>query len=162
MEAVRQFVVAVPFDWFIVAGFAFIIAIDALRSGIGRAAAITLALPIAIALYGFLPMTAVLSGMSIFSSSNMAARVTLGIIFGATYIMIRRMGIDFFDSGIGEPIQAIIASASATAIVLVFWLSTPALNDLWTVGPQLQALFSEPYRLFWLAGAYAALVFARG
>lgn len=152
---------AVPLDWFIIGGILILVAFDSLRSGIGRAAAFAVALPLALTLAGFAAKAVPLASVSILSSKSGAAGL-FAILIILAYFLVRRMGLEFLDGGMGQPIQAILAGAALAVICAIVWLEADALNAYWQFGPQVQSLFSEGFRLWWLLGAYAALAFARG
>lgn len=160
METIRSIVTGVPVDWFILGAFMALLTIDSLRNGIARTAALSLAAPIAWTLFSLLAGTAFIGSFAT-SESTIAAAGLFGVLFVGCFIILRRMGMDFIEAGLGQPIQAITASVAAIAILALFWILSPA-NDLWTFGPVIQSAFSESYRLFWLVGAYGLLVFSRG
>lgn len=160
METIRSIVTGVPIDWFILGAFVALLTIDSLRNGIARTAALSLAAPIAWALFSLLASTAFIGSLAA-SESAIAAVCLFGVIFVGCFIVLRRMGVDFIEAGLGQPIQAIAASVSAVTVLALFWILSPA-SDLWTFGPVIQGAFSESYRLFWLVGAYGLLVFSRG
>jgi len=161
MGTITGIVTAVPLDWFILGGLLILLSLDSLRSGIGRAAALAVALPIGYLLYSLVGSAAFVSTMGILASP-LSQAITFGVLVILSYFMARRMGLDFIDGGMGEPIQALIASAAAVVILAVIWLQIPALDSVWTFGAQLKAIFAESFRLWWLLGAYVALAFARG
>lgn len=158
MDAVRGLFDAVPLDYFFLGGFALLIALDALRGGTGRASAIAAALPAAALAFSYAIDTPVLGGA--LSSPTIEAGFFL-VLSIAMYFALRRMGLEFVSGGMGQPIQAALAGVAVTAVVAVVWMHVPALQTVWEFGPQLQTVFAEQFRLFWLAGAYAALAFAR-
>ena len=162
LDAITRLFTGIPFDWLILGGLAVLLALDSLRSGIGRACAIALALPIAAFLFSFVEKTAVLSGIGTLSASPAAESATFGVVFIACYFIVRRMALEYVESGTGEPIQALLAGVAATIVVVIVWLQIPALSELWQLNDSIQAFFSESYRLLWLLGAYSALAFARG
>ncbi|MBI4090795.1 MAG: hypothetical protein HY422_02120, partial [Candidatus Komeilibacteria bacterium] len=61
----------------------------------------------------------------------------------------------------GLTIQAAIAGVAAAGVVVTMWVATPPLQSLWQFGPQVQEIFGETYRFFWLISAFAALAFVR-
>lgn len=161
MGNITGFVSAVPLDYFIVGGIILIIAIDSLRSGIGRAVALSIALTLSIVFHELLSTSAFLGGLPLLSSDAAAAGAIAALVVIA-YILVRRMGLEYIDGGMGQPVQAAIASLAVTIVLIVTWLGIPALTDIWQFNTQIQMLFAESYRLFWLLGAFAALAFARG
>jgi hypothetical protein len=161
METITGFFSSVPLDYFIIGGIILIVAVDSLRSGIGRAAAVSVALTLAFVFHQFLASAAFLGTLPMLSSGIAAAGAVGGLVVLA-YFLVRRMGLEYIDGGMGQPIQAAIASLAVTIILIVTWLGIPALTDVWQFNSQIQSLFAESYRLFWLLGAFAALAFARG
>ncbi|MEK7509302.1 MAG: hypothetical protein AAB605_01160 [Patescibacteria group bacterium] len=161
-SAVTGIITGIPFDWLALGGLAVLFALDSLRSGIGRACALALALPIAAFLFSFVEKTVILSGIEVLFSSPTAQAATFGAVSVASYLIVRRMALEYVESGTGEPIQALLAGVAATIVIIVVWLQVPALDALWHLNDSIAALFSESYRLLWLLGAYAALAFARG
>lgn len=158
MDAVRGLFDSVPLDFFFLGGLALIIALDTLRSGTGRASAIAAALPAAALLFS-LSSNAPVLGTAL--SSGMAEAALFLALAVLMYFALRRMGLEFL-GGMGQPVQAALAGVATTAVVAVVWMHVPSLEAFWEFGPQLQAVFAEEFRLFWLLGAFAALAFARG
>lgn len=161
MGNITDYISSVPLDYFVVGGIILIVAIDSLRNGIGRAAAIAVALVLTVVFHDLLAATAFLGSQSFLSTGMTAAGAVLALVI-VSYFLVRRMGLEFIDGGMGQPIQAALASLAVTIVLIVTWLGIPALTDVWQFNAQIQALFSESYRLFWLLGAFAALAFARG
>lgn len=152
----------IPYDWMALGGLAVLIALDSLRSGIGRACAISLALPLAMILYSLVGKTAFIGSVAVLNSSPIAQLATFGIFAVGTYLLVRRMSLEYIDSGAGEPVQALLAGAAATAVIAVVWLQLPMGREIWPISNTIEALFAEQFRLFWLAGSYLMLAFARG
>lgn len=148
-----------PIDWILIGACAAFIALDAVRSGSARAAALALALPATLLFLDALPH-ATLPEMVLKQLSTHAGQlIVFAVLFALLYIAIHRMIFGF--SGGGEVIQALITGLAATIVLVVVWLQVPALDSLWHFGPQVQAVFAESYRFWWLIVAYAALAFAR-
>lgn len=162
MDAATSIFTSVPIDWFIVGGVVAIFAIDSLRSGIGRAVALALAAPLGLLLFSLVDSTLVLKDVEALQDSSMAQAVLILVLIALCFVMLRRMGIEYFDSGVRAPLQSILAAASTTAILLVVWMHAPAFSDWYTFGDQMQAVFSESYRLWWILGSFATLTFVRG
>ena len=76
------------------------------------------------------------------------------------YILVGSIGISY-GSESGRPLQAALGGIAAAAIIIVVWMGMPVLNDLWNFGTQVQSIFGEAYRFWWLIGSYAALAFVR-
>ena len=152
----------IPYDWLIFGAMTLVIALDSLRSGIGRASSIALSLPIAGVLYQLLPATVGISSITALSASPAAAAGTFAVVAVATYLLVRRIALEYIESGVGEPVQALLAGCAATVVIIVVWLYVPVLEPIWQLSDKVHAIFSESYRLIWLFGAYLALSFARG
>ena len=151
-----------PLDWVILGGIVVVIGIDSLRSGVGRACAFAAALPIALLLHSLLSKAALVGSLGILTGSTLAQALVFGCIVLLSYILVRRMGLEYLDGGMGEPIQAVLAGGAVAILFIIIWLQVPALTTIWHFGPQLQGIFAENFRLWWLIGAYSALAFARG
>ena len=150
---------ALPMDWIIIAILIALIALDTLRSGTARAAALMLSLPAALFLTGVLPKAALIGPASAQFTAPLAQVAIFVIIFGALYIVAHRT---IFSYSEGAPvIQAIITGLAATIVLVVVFLQVSALQSLWSFGPQVQAVFGEAYRFWWLLLSYAALAFVR-
>lgn len=161
METIIGFFTSVPIDGFILGGILVFVGLDALRSGIGRACALAVALPVALFLHSLFDSTVFFGSMDFFSTSTGSVGVFAALLV-ASYILMRRIGLNFVDGGMGQPVQALLAGAAVTVIFAVVWLQLPLLDSLWHFDTHVSALFAEAYRLLWLLGAYAALAFARG
>lgn len=150
-----------PIHWFFLGGFFVLVVLDSLRGGTARATALAVALPFAGFLATLVPQTAFLKDLA-FVSQGYGPLVVFSVLFLVFYMLLRRMGFEHFESGIGEPIQSLIAALAVSAVLILTWIHTPALSGFWTLGEPFLSLFVEPYRLFWLIGSYLALAFARG
>lgn len=148
-----------PIDWIVIGALVALIALDALRSGSNRATTIALAAPFAFLFMTGLPTTAVLGTLS----SQLQAGAAQGLLFGALFVALFFVFYRIVDSfsETGGVVQALLAGVSATAVFVVVWLQVPALQSLWQFGPQVQLVFGEAYRLWWMLAAYLALAFVR-
>ncbi len=151
----------VPLDWIVFGVIIIVVALDSLRSGIGRALAISVALPLAMVLFSLMQKSVLLGSGTLLSTTYVQVGA-FAVIFAAVYILTRRMGLDFVDGGMGEPVQALLAGGAVTVVFACIWLQEPILSELWTLSDQAQNIFAESFRFIWLLGAYAALAFARG
>ena len=143
-------------------GVALILAADSLRSGMGRAAALAVALPLTLVLHSFLKTAVVLGSVSALSGSSMVQAGVFAVLLALSYFMVRRMGLDFLNGGTGQPIQAILVGVAAAAILAIVWLQVPVLSQILPFSGQTKAILAEQFRFWWLLGAYLALAFARG
>lgn len=159
METISSVFENVPLDYLVVGGIALVIALDALRGGIGRAVAIAIALPLALLLSALAKEAAFLGDVV---ATPLTSALTLGVFAALLYILVRRAGFDFLDGGSGHPLQAAITGVSVAIIATVVWLEADSVQFLWSVGPHLETVFAEQFRLFWLVGSFVALAFVRG
>ncbi len=161
LSAVQGFLDALPIHWFFIGGFFVLVVLDSLRSGTARATALAVALPFASFVSALIPQTAFLKDQA-FISQGYGPLIIYGFLFLVFYMLLRRMGLEHFESGIGEPIQSLLAALAVSAVLILVWVHTPALPAFWGLGEPFSSFFAEPYRLFWLVGSYLALAFARG
>lgn len=162
LDAVTGMFTSIPLDWIILGALVVLIALDSLRSGIGRACAISLALPLALFLFSQLQKAIVISDISALRDNTLVQGGVFVVLALASYLLVRRIVFEHIDSGTGEPIQALLAGGAATAVLIIVWLQLPMTDSLWHLSDKVHAVFSEPYRLVWLLGAYLGLAFARG
>lgn len=159
-EALKSAFVALPIDWVIIAVFAIIASFDAMRKGPGRISALALALPVALLLTSAFPRAAFLEQIATQASTPLLSAVVFLIFAVALFFLLRRMdtsyGIEY-----GQPLQSVLAGCAATAILVVVWLEVPALQSLWQFGDDVQKIFGEGYRFWWLISSYASLAFVR-
>ena len=160
LDAATGFFSYVPTDWIIIVVLAIFIAFDALRSGFGRVTALALSLPATLFLAGSLSQARILSGVAGQFSTPLLKAVLFGIVFAAAYLLVRRMA-PSYATGSGEVIQALLAGVAGTITLVVVWLLVPELQSIWHFGSQVQAVFGEAYRFWWIVGSYAVLGFAR-
>lgn len=151
----------IPLDWVVIAVFAFIMAADALRGGPSRATALALALPLTLLVAGALPDARLMGGIASQLTSPLLSVIFDGILLVIVFICMYRIT-DTYSADSAHPIQALFSGVAVAAIAVVVWLQIPALDSVWHFGPQIQALFGEVYRFWWLLIAYIALAFARG
>ena len=150
----------VPTDWILLAVFALIVALDTYRSGSARAVTLTLVAPLTMILITVLPQAIILGPLSQQFSAPAAQTLLFGVIFAVLFLVMHRIVYSFSENG--GALQAPIAALAATAVLAVVWLQAPALVYLWHFGPQVQLVFGEGYRFWWLLGAYVALSAIRG
>lgn len=160
LSGIGNFFAYIPLDWIIIAALAILLAFDCLRSGTKRVIALSLAFPLAYLLFASISSARFLSSLSAQSASPMLQSLLFGAILVGMYFMMRRISSGYGRSEIALA-QSAIASLAASAIVIVIWLQVPALQSIWHFGPQIQAVFGEAYKFWWLLAAYAALAFVR-
>lgn len=160
VDALIHTLTSIPFDWILIGGVALLAALDCVRSGARRVSQVALAFPLAALLMQNLPTAYIVGDIaSQFSTPPMQA-LQIGVVFVALYIVLGRIGLAWGGEQ-GQPIQAAIAGVALAGIVTTMWVATPALQSLWHFGPQVELLFGETYRFFWLAAGYAALAYIR-
>src|SRR3989344_3236855 len=148
-----------PIDWILIGAFAAFAALDAIRSGPTRATALMLSLPAALLLIDKLHDAVFLGSLSAQLVSPLAQAGIFAVVATALYFVIHRVIFDF-SNGL-PPLQALIAGIAAAVVVVVIWLQVPGLEAVWNFGEQVQAVFGEAYRFWWLAGSYIALAVVR-
>ncbi len=152
-------IAAWPTDWIIIGALATFIALDSLRSGTARAAALMLSLPGALLISKALPDTVFLGPLSDKITMPFAEAAIFIVIAVLLYIVAHRAIFAFSDGG--EVVQSIISGVAAVIVLVIIWIQVPTLESLWFFGDQVQAVFSEAYRFWWLVASYAALAFVR-
>lgn len=152
----------IPYDWLALGTILILLALDSLRSGIGRACAIAVALPVATVFFSMVAQTAFIGTLEPISSSHIGQITIFAVLAIGIYFAVRRMGLDYIDSGKGEPIQSLLAGTAATVVMAVMWFQIPVLAELWHMSDNIHAIFAAQYQLLWLTGSYITLAFARG
>ena len=149
-----------PTDWIILGALAVFIAAECWRSGSNRAASLALALPFSFLAMQALGHAAFLGSILLRSQAPIAEAITFLGLIGLAYFFVHRI-LGFFSDSSGAPVQSLIAGIATAILLVVFWLQVPALASLWHFGPQVQAVFADQYRFWWMIGAYFALAYAR-
>lgn len=160
LDAIMSAFSGIPTDWLIIGSFALLLAFDAVRAGARRICLLALALPAAVLLVESLPDAALLGGIAVQFSTPVLEAVLFFIVLAVMYVIVGRIGLAWGGEA-GQTLQAALAGVAATALVVTFWIQVPALDSIWHFGPQVQDIFGESYRFFWLLGSYAALAFVR-
>lgn len=159
LDRIPDILHAIPLDWILLGVFALVVSFDTMRAGAGRAITLALALPAAMLIFAS-AAKAVLLGSIIGGFSSPTAQALLFVALAvALYILIAR--IVSSHSGGGQPIQSAVAGVALTVVFITIWLQVPALDSIWHFGWQVQGLFAEQYRFWWLICSYLALSFAR-
>jgi len=145
------------FDWIIIIALIVLVAGESLRSGTNKAIALSLALPLGYVMYGFLQNAAFLQNSLAGEAANPTAQavIFLGLLIVA-FLLVYRC-VSFYGASSGGMFGSAVVGISTVIILLVFWLQVPALSTLWKFGPQIQSVFAEAYRFWWLIGAYFVL-----
>ena len=148
-----------PIDWILIGAFAAFAALDGIRSGPTRAAALMLSLPAALLLVANLPDAIFLGPVAAQLTTPLAQAGLFAIVTAVLFFVIHRV-IFTFSNGL-PPLQALIAGFAAVIVLVVIWLQVPGLEVVWNFGDQVQAVFGEAYRFWWLAASYIALAAVR-
>ena len=149
-----------PTDWILLGVLAVITALDVLRSGSTRAATVAIVAPLTLLVTATLPGAVIAGPVSQQFTQPAAEALLFGVIFIILFLFVYRILNTFSENG--GVVQASITGVAAVAVLVVVWLQVPALQSLWQFGPQVQMVFGESYRFWWLVAAYAGLAFVRG
>lgn len=162
MEAssVLDFFLRLPTDWIIIGSFAVIMLVDALRVGSARISTLAIAAIISLLVQDTVTSAAFFGPVAAQLSTPVLQAAFFGIMYILTYILVRRIFIDYGELH-GQPLQAIFAAIAVTALIVVVWLQVPALTAVWNFGDQVRSVFSEAFRFWWLLLGLAALAFAK-
>lgn len=150
-----------PMDWPILGLIAAILALEAFSSGSTRTSSISIAMPLAFLVVSWLPVTFLFSSVMPLLSDTNSQSAVFALVFVGMFLIVHRM-LFSFGSGGGDVPQAIISGVATTIVIVVFWLQVPGLKELWPFGEQVHLIFGESLRVWWLAGAFAALAYTRG
>ncbi len=148
-----------PIDWILIGAFAAFAALDAIRSGPSRAAALMLSLPVALFLIDKLPKAIFIGPLAAQFTTPLAQAGLFAVVTVVLFFVIRR-AIFTFSNGL-PPLQALMTGIASAIVLLVIWLQVPGLEAVWNFGDQVRAVFSEAYRFWWLAASYIALAVVR-
>ena len=147
---------SLPLDAIVIGVFTLVIVIASLKWGTQVAAALAFSAPLAVFTFNAVPHTAYISGFVGAFSAGLAAAGLFCALFVAFWLLAFRVIGSYGMTG-AYPMQACLGGIAAATVVLVFWFQIPALDTLWHFGSQVQALFAEGYRLFWLIPAFLTL-----
>ncbi len=160
IDAITGVFSSIPKDWLILGIFALFASFDAVHSGARRICILALSLPATVFLINSLPDSAVLGSIAGQFSTPVLGAILFFIVLVIMYVIVGRIGIAF-GSGGGQALQAALSGVALSALVVTFWIQIPALDSIWHFGTQVQDIFGDGYRLFWLLGSYATLAFVR-
>ena len=148
-----------PVDWILIGAFAAFAALDAMRNGPTRATSLMLSLPAALLLVANIPGALFVGALVAQFTTPLAQAGVFAIVTAVLFFVIHRV-IFTFSNGL-PPLQALITGIAAAIVLVVIWLQVPGLESVWNFGDQVQAVFGEAYRFWWLAASYIALAVVR-
>lgn len=159
LNAIIATMLHLPLDWVILGVVAILLAFETYRSGSSHASALAVSFPIAYVLLQWVPTTLPLSSIPLMSDP----RVLAGIFSAVVIFLVMLVGRIFFtfSTGSGGILQAALCGIGTSVIVVVFWVASPTLSAVYVFGPQIQAVFGEAFRAWWILAAFFALAFAR-
>lgn len=158
--SVTGFFGSVPTDWIILFAVTVLVALDALRSGSGRAMALVISMPVVLLLFNAFKSAAVLAPLGSQLGTPLLQAALFIVLTFCVFLLVRRMTASWIGDS-GAPLQALLAGAAATAVIAVTWVSIPAFDALWNFGGQVRDVFGEPFRFWWVLGSLAVLAFIR-
>ncbi len=158
--SVSSFLAHWPTDWIIIGALAVFIALDTIRSGSNRALSFALALPLTVFIRELMSNAFVLGNLLQQLTAPYAQTILFIVAFIIVYLLIHRM-IGFYGSSSNGPFSALIVGIACAVLATIVWIQTPSLFSLLQPGSQVQGVFAEGYRFWWMAAAYLALAFAR-
>src|SRR3989344_4363095 len=112
-----------PTDWIIIGAFAIFAALDAMRSGSARIAALVLSLPAGLLFTQALPQALLLGPLSAQLTAPLAQVGVVVVIEIVLYIVAHRLIFTFSDGA--KPIQALVAGLAAGFVGFVVWVPAP-------------------------------------
>jgi len=150
----------ISIDLIIIAICVVLFTVDALRSGAAHATVLAVAFPVAMLFSNLLPHTYIVGGMLSKLSIAILPTIIAVAALVIAFILINRM-MSMFGSYSAGLFYSFLTGISATIVVIVMWLQTPALHTLWSFGPQIQTTFGSAFALAWLIVAFLILAFVR-
>lgn len=155
-----NFFTSLPADWIIIGSFALLMFIDALRVGSARISTLAIAALITLLINESVAKAAFFGSVSLALSTPVLQAIFFTFVYMLIYFLIRRIYIDYGELH-GQPLQAFFAAIAVSALIILVWVQVPALNYIWNFGGQVQAVFGETYRFWWILLGLAALAFAK-
>ncbi len=150
-----------PIDWPLFGLAASLFALESYSFGSTRSSSVAIAFPLAFLAMLWLP-TAFLFNMVMPQLIEPVPQSALfALVFIGFYFLVHRV-IFAYGSGSSDILRSLISGVATAIIIIVFWIQTPGLRDLWQFGPQIQMVFGESLRVWWLTGVFAALAYTRG
>ncbi|PIR82241.1 hypothetical protein COU20_03740 [Candidatus Kaiserbacteria bacterium CG10_big_fil_rev_8_21_14_0_10_59_10] len=160
VDGIVELAKGLPIDWVILSALAAIIALDTLRSGAGRALALSLALLIAPLGIAAISQAAYADALVERLDTPYAQAALFAVMLTVFYALLRNSTLDWGYEGGGLP-AALAAGLATAAIAASVWVATPALSTLWEFSPAVQGVFGVSYGFWWLLAALLLLAYAR-
>jgi len=160
MQTIQDTLLHLSTDWIILALLLIVLAIDGVRSGITRTAALVAASGITLALYPLLAHTVVLSTIV----GNLSTPVLQAALFGGLYIflfLVLFRIIHRYDSYSPGLLYALLSALAATASIATVWIASGVLQNVWRFGAPVTSLFGSSYALLWLLGSLIVISIVR-
>lgn len=151
---------SMPTDWIILGTVAALLSLDALRNGSGRALTLAASFPVALLLFSSVQHAA-FAAPFIEQLATPLLQAALFLALVAMLFLALRRAMPLYGHSARGPIQALAAGVAGSATFVVVWLSVSALAAVWPFGSQVQAVFGEAYRFWWLIGAFGLLALVR-
>ncbi len=149
-----------PLEWSVLGIFLLIVSAENVRAGTNKATSLALALPLAYLLFGIAQHAAGLQTVLAQLQGPAAQAALFGALTMLSYLFVHR-AVSFFGTSSAQILPALLAGIATTVIVLVFWMQVAALDSIWRFSAQIQSIFGETYRFWWLLAAYLLLALAR-
>jgi len=143
-------------DMMAAGGALLVITLLALYAGSAQAVAIGLAAVIAPSALALAQKASFVSGLT---SGETGERVFLVALFAVLVVLLNMMSRDILH--MTSPMQAIMAGVGATCLVIMMWISTPALAEWFSFGSTVTAVFAESFRFWWLMATFGLFAFSR-
>jgi hypothetical protein len=153
---VAAFAGSLSTDVLVVGGLLIVLTLFSLYAGSSQAIAAGLAALFSPPLFIAAQKAVFLSGLSFGTQSF--ERGMLLVLFVVLTLLFRIMSRDILH--MTSPLQAILAAIGATCLIVLVWISTPALASWFPFGT-VTALFQESFTFWWIIGIFALFSFAR-
>jgi hypothetical protein len=148
-------------DWPLLGIIAMLLSLECFSAGSTRTSTISIAFPLTAILFSWLPHTFLIASFMSQLGTPVAEAALFGLILIGAYFAIHRI-IFAFGSGGGDVPRSVVSGVAATIILVIFWLQTPGLNEIWQFSAQVQLIFGEQAKAWWLIGTFAILAYTRG
>ncbi len=146
-------------DWIILGAIAAFVALDCLRAGTERAAALSLALFLSLPALS-LARSAALIGGEVSDMTQVPLMILAVFFLIVLFLLVRAVIANSYENG--GIIQSLAAGCATSIAVATVWThATGQLSLPWSFGPTIISIFGAPWSLWWIAGALVLLAFAR-